>query len=114
MPQALPLTDKLAADIGKRTNLSVKTASFGDGYEQRAASGLNSQRDVWDIRWIPLKSADAATVLAALDAVGGFDYLTWTPYGEAVQKRFVVMPESRQVSWVAGLSRISCQLRQVF
>lgn len=108
------MPDKLAPDIQKRTNLAIKSASFGDGYEQRAASGLNSQRDVWDIRWIPLDSANANAVTAALDAVGGVDYLTWTPYGESEQKRFVVMPESRQVSWVAGLYRISCQIRQVF
>lgn len=114
MPQALPLTDKLAADIGKRTELKVLTAQFGDGYAQRAANGLNPSVDVWSINWIWLGDTDRDAVRAALDAVGGHDYLTWTPYGETTQKRFIVEPDSRWESYNAGYTKIGCTLRQVF
>lgn len=114
MPQALPLPDKIAAGSSKRTELKVIAAQFGDGYSQRAATGLNAQVDMWDVSWIPVNATDRDTIIAALDAVGGWDYLTWTPPGESAQKRFIVEPSSRSLQKITTYYRIACQLRQVF
>lgn len=114
MPQALPLPDKLSADCSKRINYNVMAIQYGDGYAQRAPNGLNAQFDVWTITWIWLNATDAGTVRAALNAVGGHDYLTWTPPGEASAKRFIVEPESRFESYHGGNIKIGVTLRQVF
>jgi len=56
----------------------VLTSGFGDGYEQRAADGINNQRDKWNLVF-KLSAADFATVKAFLDARQGYEEFTWTP-----------------------------------
>ena len=61
---------------------SVNVIKFGDGYEQRIASGLNSQPRKWEVTFAnrPILTAQAiADFLASCNAVKFFD---WTPtYG---------------------------------
>jgi phage-related protein len=114
MPQSLPLPDKLSADIGKGINDSVLTAKFGDGYWQSAANGINASADTWAISWIWLSPTDRDTVNAALDTVGAWDYLTWTPRGESIQKRFKVVANSRRFEYLGNKTKIHCSLEQAF
>lgn len=114
MPQPLPLPEKLSADIGKRTTHNVLSVQFGDGYSQRAPNGINAKVDSWEISWIWLDDSERDTVLAALDAVGGHDYLTWTPYGETAEKRFIIKADSRFEAFNAGYTKIGCTLQQVY
>lgn len=116
MPQALPLTDKLSGSSSKHTTFRTIKAQFADGYSQRAADGTNAKVDSWSISWENLSSADKTTVLAALDAVGGWDYLTWTPFGEASSKKFILKDGGYSISHVEGGTyfTISTTLIQVF
>jgi phage-related protein len=116
MPQALPLTTKLSNSSSKSTSFKTIKAQFGDGYSQRAADGINNKIDSWSISWENLSSADKDTVLTALDAVGGYDYLTWTPFGESSSKKFILKDGSYSVSHVEGGTyfTISTSLIQVF
>lgn len=114
MPQPLPLPDRLSADISKGINDAVLTAKFGGGYAQSAANGLNASTDTWSISWIWLSKADRDTVNAALEAVGAWDYLTWTPRGESTQKRFKVVPNSRRFEYRGDKTKIHCSIEQVF
>ena len=50
-----PLT--YAAGSAPDNEVRLLTASFGDGYEQVAADGLNARRQVWRLRWQPSSSA---------------------------------------------------------
>jgi phage-related protein len=86
---ALPLPEKILVDASKTTTFRTLRASFGDGYSQRAPDGINSRIDSWTLRWGALTPAELQVVEAALDSVGGYGVLLWTPIGETVQKKFV-------------------------
>lgn len=91
MPGSMPLPNMIADNgAAKRRVPRLIEAQFGDGYGQRAADGLNHWIDEWDVSWIPLNSTDKDTVVSALDASGGWDYLTWTPPGESTSKKFIL------------------------
>lgn len=114
MPQALPLTSRISQGSTRKRMNRVLSAQFGDGYSQEAPDGTNSKFDTWNITYENLDSTERTTVLAALDAVGGSDYLTWTPTGETVSKRFK-LTDGYSETWVSGThSSISFEMRQVF
>lgn len=54
------------------------SAKFGDGYEQRAADGINNKSQMWPLSFV----GDAAYVTPArdfLDARVGYQSFYWTP-----------------------------------
>lgn len=116
MPEALPLTSQLSGNCSKQTAFKTIKTQFGDGYSQRAADGLNNKIDSWSISWENLNAADKNTVTTALNNVGGFDYLTWTPFGESVEKKFILKDGTYTQSHVEGGTyfTISTNLVQVF
>lgn len=116
MPVALPLTSKLANSCTKQTAFRTLKAQFGDGYSQRAADGTNATIDSWSITWEYLSSDDKDTIVSALNSVGGWDYLTWTPFGEATSKKFVLKEGSYSITFSEGGTyfNISTGLIQVF
>jgi phage-related protein len=116
MPESLPLTDKLAGSCSKHTSHKTIRAQFGDGYSQRAADGLNNRIDTWSLSWENLSASDKNTVVTALNAVGGWDYLTWTPFGESTEKKFILKDGSYSQSHVEGGTyfTISTTIVQVF
>lgn len=57
----------------------VKTARFGDGYEQRLTDGLHPNLETWDLTWaglVPAIAADLDTFLLARGAMEPFYYTT--------------------------------------
>jgi phage-related protein len=62
---------------------AVRSAQFGDGYEQRAGDGINSTARTWLLTFKRLK-ADADAIDAFLSARNGVELFDWTPpYGAA-------------------------------
>jgi phage-related protein len=91
--QTFPNIAPSAGSNEKRTFNVLKT-SFGDGYQQRAAAGINSARTVWQLSWQGLTTTNANTVEAFIEARGGHESFYWTP------------PNSSQGRWVCeGFSR---------
>jgi phage-related protein len=111
----LPLPNKLADNqCSKRRLPRTLLAQFGDGYSQRAPDGINNIVDEWDITWIPLNHTDKNTVTQALDQVGGWGVLTWTPPGDTSSKKFIMtngytLRPIGRAEWV-----IATTLHQVF
>lgn len=68
------------------TKARAVSAQFGDGYEQRARDGLNTQARNATWVWNPLKRSDYDAIIAVFQAAGGVDPLSWTPPGEAAGK----------------------------
>lgn len=114
MPQALPRPDLIATDAAKTIMHRIKSVKFGDGYEQLSPDGINSKVDKWRLSYVWMDKATYETIQTAFDTVGGADYFTWTPYGEAVSKRFKVDPDSKTVSFSSGKIKFSFSLTQVF
>lgn len=80
----------VAPSVGSAPDNEVRllTASFGDGYEQVAADGLNSRRQVWRLTWQTLTKSQADAIVGFLNARGGAEPFDWTPPGEAAAMRF--------------------------
>ena len=72
----------LVSNIQEKRTHRVRKFSFGDGYEQIAADGINTRTTEYSITTRPLKSADAVTLLDGLDAVaiGYFFVATLQPF----------------------------------
>ncbi len=52
---------------------------FGGNYSQRAADGINSSRQKWNIVWDNLTSANLITLMDFLEALGSHIAFLWTP-----------------------------------
>lgn len=114
MPRALPLTNMISQGATRKRKNRVLTAQFGDGYSQEAPDGTNSMVDSWSISFENLDASERSTLWAALDAVGSWDYFTWTPPGCSAGKWKVTTDgvEERPVS--GDLYSVSFTLRQIF
>ena len=114
MPQALPLTTYIAQGSTVTYRNRVLQAKFGDGYDQTAPDGINNIVADWSIRYDNLTTSEKTTLLTALNAVGSWDYLTWTPPGET-SKKFKVTKDGYSVAPISGdLWTVSFNLTQVF
>jgi len=111
---ALPLPGLISQESSKNTKFRTIMTQFGDGYSQRAPDGINSSVDEWSIVWASLDATDKNTIVSALEAVGGWDILTWTPNGEAVEKKFIVNEGFSMDILSGGVFNIQTKLVQVF
>lgn len=57
----------------------VRSMSFGDGYEQRARFGINTNPRKWDLRFNGKTDFEADAIEAFLDARAGAESFDWTP-----------------------------------
>lgn len=63
-----------------------RAAKFGDGYEQRAADGLNADMATWSVRFSARSATEAGLIDAFLAAAGGTTAFDWTPPGGSATK----------------------------
>lgn len=69
-------TPAYSAQVNKKPR--VRTAVFGDGYEQRVGDGINTIKRVWSLRFTT-SSADIEAVDAFLTSMGGTTSFDWSP-----------------------------------
>lgn len=98
----------------KTSNPKLRTAKFGDGYEQRVSFGLNQNPKEWDLTWQNISEADADTIETFLNAraVDGASF-DWTPPDEATAYKWVCEQWSKTIPYT-GRATISATFRQVF
>ena len=114
MPVALPLTNLIDQSASMKRSFRVKKAEFGNGYEQVAPDGINPARDEWSIPYVNLTSGERDTVLAALNAVQGWDYLTWLAPGDIDAKKWRMTEQGYSMSSDGNLWTINVNLRQIY
>ena len=70
-------------DRGLKTDQSprVLKATYGDGYEQRVAAGINNLPEVWNLTWKNRTSAEANKIVKFLEDQGGVTAFDWYPTG---------------------------------
>lgn len=95
MPTALPLPTRISQGFSRKRKPRVLHAQFGDGYSEDAPDGLNALVDECSITYENLTLAERNSVWAVLDAVGGWDVLTFTPPGDYVSPNSVMPLPSR-------------------
>jgi len=117
MATALPHSEKISRDSIKSAEFRTIVATMGDSYTQIAPKGLNSKIDNWNIRWIGLTLVEKDAVLTALDTVGEWGLLSWTPSYETVLKYFRIKKGTGySVKHVAGNNdfTVTCKLIEQF
>ncbi|MDM0042149.1 phage tail protein [Variovorax sp. J22R193] len=114
MPSALPLTDRISQSSSKKRTNRVIRCQFGDGYEQVRPDGINNLVDTWELGFESLNSTDRGTLQTFLDAIGAWDYFTWTPPGEASSKKFKVVDGYQEQPQSGSLYSITFTAKQFF
>jgi phage-related protein len=114
MPAALPLTNMISQSSSVTREYKTLSAEFGNGYSQDIPDGINWIRDKWTIEYENLTPAERDTLVAVLDAVGSWDIVTWTPYGESTQRKFKVDKAGFSASFTGTFWNISFTLNQRF
>ena len=110
----MPLPEKISRDSSKTTTFRQVTAQFGDSYSQVAPNGINNKIDTWDIVWGGLDTAQYQTVTTAIESVGSWGVLTWTPCNESVQKKFRISGDVKYTHEGTGTFRVEISVKQVF
>ena len=91
---------------------NVRRVSFGDGYEQRLAFGLNTQPEVWSLEFRGKTTAEAAAIDAFFKARGAVESFDWTSPSGLVGK-FTCEEWSRTME-EPNLENIRATFKQVF
>lgn len=89
----------------------VKTASFGDGYQQRVADGINVSPQVWNLTF-QASITDINAIDAFLSLKNGVTAFTWTPSGMS-EIKVICRNWSRSIPAPTAGS-ISAKFEQVF
>lgn len=66
------------ANFSGDTTLRTRSAQFGDGYQQKAADGINNRSTSYSLQFVGDETKIAA-ILAFLDAHAGATSFLWTP-----------------------------------
>lgn len=102
------------ADLGAQRSVkpNVTVTQFGDGYEARLASGINSTPKTWSVSFTNT-SGMAKEILAFLEARGGVEAFTWVdPMGDTANYVCRQWSSSRQS--ITGVYQISATFEQVY
>jgi phage-related protein len=99
--------------ISKASKPNVRTARFGDGYEQRVTFGLNQNPKVWQMRWVNITEADSDTIEDFLNARAGVEPFEWTPPDESTEYKWVCQDWNKQID-LPTRRTITATFRQVF
>lgn len=89
----------------------VKTANFGDGYQQRIADGINTQPQQWSLSF-QLSKSDIDAIDAFLTVRNGVSSFTWTPSGLS-EVKVICRDWSRSII-SPNVGTLSAKFEQVF
>lgn len=70
--------DPTVSNFSGDTALKTRSAQFGDGYQQKAADGLNNRSTSYSLQFIG-DEVKITAILAFLDAHAGATSFLWTP-----------------------------------
>lgn len=72
------------------TKPRVLEATFGDGYTQRVANGMNTMMETWNLTFSNLPESVAVAIDTFFRARGGVEAFTWkTPRDSVATKNFL-------------------------
>ncbi|MCT4332632.1 phage tail protein [Paracoccus sp. YLB-12] len=77
-----------SAGTGIAPEVSLRRASFGDGYTQASPSGLNHVRRIVRLEWSYLTLTEAQAIDTFLTARGGYQAFSYQLNGEAEPRRW--------------------------
>jgi phage-related protein len=99
------------SDVGFKTR--VNKVRYGDGYEQRAADGLNPVMQSWRLKFDDVDNAIGNDLIAFLIARGGVEAFDWTPKWATTAIKVICEDWNRSIAR-GDLSNISATFEQRF
>jgi len=90
----------------------VLRAKFGDGYEQRAPDGLNSNNKSWSLVFVNRPEAEGTAITAFLDDKLGATSFLYSPPDDITQYT-VICPDWTAVVPAVGVTSISAKFEEV-
>lgn len=102
-------------DFGARINAKprVRVVSFGDGYEQRQADGINARAETWDLQFQNRTDSDTAAIVGFLEARNGVEAFDWTPPNEVTAIKAVCREWNKSVDRY-NLNTVTAQFQRVY
>ncbi len=97
----------------KRQKPNVQGVRFGDGYEQRATFGINTNPQTWALRFSNREMAEADEIDEFLAENNGVDAFEWTP-PDADDSINVICREWSRVKEHPGRDTITATFEEVF
>ncbi len=73
----------------KNLQPKVLMANLGDGYKQRAADGINSMPEIWNLTWTNRLYADIDTLDDFFIARAGHESFDWTSLRDSESKKYI-------------------------
>lgn len=92
----------------------LRTASFGDGYEQRAPDGINNLVQKQQLQFNDVADEVAADMVAFLRAHKDGSTFDYVPLWETVASKWKCTSWKRTLGTLIGTSSISATFEQVF
>lgn len=97
----------------KNTKPSINIAKFGDGYSQRAVSGINNMPGTWRLTFKDQPLDVVSAIEAFLIARGGTEAFYWTPTGDT--QVTVICPEGWDIEYTSPISKtLTTTFNQVY
>jgi phage-related protein len=85
-----PFEPQFVGDSSGTVTPKTLKVEFGDGYNQRAADGLNSNPKEWTLKW-KLNAADSETLLDFMESHGGNVSFYWTPPRKITPHKYIFL-----------------------
>ena len=92
----------------------VVATQFGDGYQQRAADGLNPVQQLWDLVFADCEASKADQIETFLLDGLGWKAFTWTPPRQTVALRWICTSLRRSIGERIDTHTITARFEQVF
>lgn len=86
---AFPTVSSPVAGASVTPEVRVLKASFGDGYSQRSADGINNIVDKYSLTWENIDREEAETIMAFLRARAGVETFTYTVPRETTPRKWL-------------------------
>ena len=98
----------------KKSEPTVRTVQYGDGYQARLTMGLNQNPKEWTLEWKNITESEADTIEAFLDARAddnaAFD---WSPPDDSETYKWICPSWSKTLPY-SNLANIQATFREVF
>jgi phage-related protein len=106
-------TENPSSPIDVQVQPRILIAQFGDGYEQRTGDGINTMRQIVNLRWDKIRVAVSDVIIAFFEARAGVEAFYYTLPGSGSQKKYKCSAWNR-TRHEANLDSISARFTQVF
>lgn len=100
-------------DTSNEVTLRVLKNNFGDGYTQRIKDGLNTRKEMWQLRWTNIRTDEYEAIKTFLDERDGWQAFSWTAPGNPGPLFYICEKYSHVPVW-PGYWNLSATFEQVY